>query len=76
MNRIIFFKLCEMLQTLRGLKSSRKMLVNEQVAMFLHIISHHLKNRVTKHHFNRFGETISKSFHNVLNVVICLQNVL
>ncbi|MFQ6624489.1 hypothetical protein Gotur_003316 [Gossypium turneri] len=30
MNRIIFFKLCEMLQTLRGLKSSRKMLVNEQ----------------------------------------------
>ncbi|MFQ6624494.1 hypothetical protein Gotur_003316 [Gossypium turneri] len=52
------------------------MLVNEQVAMFLHIISHHLKNRVTKHHFNRFGETISKSFHNVLNVVICLQNVL
>ncbi|MFQ6642880.1 hypothetical protein Gotur_017416 [Gossypium turneri] len=44
MNRITFSKLCEMLQTLRGLKSSRNMLVDEQVAMFLHIISHHLKN--------------------------------
>ncbi|PPD99267.1 hypothetical protein GOBAR_DD03700 [Gossypium barbadense] len=32
MNRIAFFKLCEMLQTLGGLKSSRNMLVDEQVA--------------------------------------------
>ncbi|MFQ6626040.1 hypothetical protein Gotur_005126 [Gossypium turneri] len=60
----------------RGLKSSRNMLVDEQVAMFLHIISHHLKNRVTKHHFNRSGETVSRSFHNVLNVVMRLRDVL
>ncbi|KAH1030763.1 hypothetical protein J1N35_042937 [Gossypium stocksii] len=60
----------------RGLKSSRNMLVDEQVAMFLHIISHHLKNRVIKYHFNKFEETNSRSFHNVLNAVICLQNVL
>ncbi|PPE02619.1 hypothetical protein GOBAR_DD00318 [Gossypium barbadense] len=76
MNRFAFFKLCEMLQTLGGLKSSRHMLVDEQVAMFLHIISHHLKNRVTKHHFNRSGETVSRSFHSVLNAVIQLQDVL
>ncbi|PPD97428.1 hypothetical protein GOBAR_DD05544 [Gossypium barbadense] len=76
MNRFAFFKLCEMLQTLRGLKLSRHMLVDEQVAMFLHIISHHLKNRVIKHHFNRSGETVSRSFHSVLNVVIRLQDVL
>ncbi|MFQ6658475.1 hypothetical protein Gotur_027729, partial [Gossypium turneri] len=76
MNRFSFFKLCEMLQTLKGLKSSRHMLVDEQVAMFLHIISHHLKNRVIKHHFNRSGETVSRSFHSVLNVVIRLQDVL
>ncbi|KAH1031456.1 hypothetical protein J1N35_043630 [Gossypium stocksii] len=76
MNRITFFKLCEMLQTLGGLKSSRNMLVDEQVAMFLHIISHHLKNRVIKHHFNRSGETVNRSFHNVLNVFIRLQDVL
>ncbi|PPD70354.1 hypothetical protein GOBAR_DD32770 [Gossypium barbadense] len=76
MNRFTFFKLCEMLQTLGGLKSSRHMLVDEQVAMFLHIISHHLKNRVIKHHFNRSGETVSRSFHSVLNAVIRLQDVL
>ncbi|KAG8497411.1 hypothetical protein CXB51_008771 [Gossypium anomalum] len=76
MNRTTFFKLCEMLQTLGELKSSRNMLVDEQVAMFSHIISHHLKNRVIKHHFNRSGETVSRSFHNVLNAVIRLQDVL
>ncbi|KAG8490390.1 hypothetical protein CXB51_013698 [Gossypium anomalum] len=64
------------LVALGELKSSRNMLVDEQVAMFLHIISYHLKNRVIKHHFNRSGETVSRSFHNVLNAVICLQDVL
>ncbi|MFQ6640394.1 hypothetical protein Gotur_016726 [Gossypium turneri] len=59
----------------RGLKSSRNMLVDEQVAMFLHIISHHLKNRVIKHHFSRSGKTVSRLFHNVLNAVIPLQDV-
>ncbi|MFQ6656916.1 hypothetical protein Gotur_026816 [Gossypium turneri] len=44
MNRTAFFKFCEMLESIEGLKSSRNMLVDEQVAMFLHIISHHLKN--------------------------------
>ncbi|MFQ6657024.1 hypothetical protein Gotur_026874 [Gossypium turneri] len=56
----------------RGLKSSRNMFVDEQVTMFLHIISHHLKNRVIKHHFNRSEKTVSRSFHSVLNAVIRL----
>ncbi|MFQ6652966.1 hypothetical protein Gotur_024600 [Gossypium turneri] len=60
----------------KGLKSSRNMLVDEQVAMFLHIISYHLKNRVIKHHFNRSEETVSRSFHKDLNAVISLQDVL
>ena len=76
MNRTAFLKLCEMLESIGGLKSSRNMLVDEQVAMFLHIISHHLKNRVIKHHFRRSGETVSRAFHSVLNVVIRLQDVL
>ncbi|PPD83542.1 hypothetical protein GOBAR_DD19515 [Gossypium barbadense] len=76
MNRTVFFKLCEMLESLGGLKSSRNMLVDEQVEMFLHIISHHLKNRVIKHHFRRSGETVSRAFHSILNAVIRLQDVL
>ncbi|MFQ6643270.1 hypothetical protein Gotur_018240 [Gossypium turneri] len=55
---------------------NKNMLVDEQVAMFLHIIFHHRKNRVFKHHFNRSRETVSRSFHNVLNVIIRLQDVL
>ncbi|MFQ6645470.1 hypothetical protein Gotur_019099 [Gossypium turneri] len=76
MNSITFFKLCEMLQILGGLKSSTNMLVDEKVAMFLHIIFHHLKNRVIKHHFNRSREIVSRLLHNVLNAIICLQDVL
>ncbi|PPE00443.1 hypothetical protein GOBAR_DD02539 [Gossypium barbadense] len=76
MNRTAFFKLCEMLESIGGLKSSRNMLVDEQVAMFLHIISHHLKNRVIKHHFRRSGEIVSRAFHSVLNAFIRLQDVL
>ncbi|XP_052485651.1 uncharacterized protein LOC128040590 [Gossypium raimondii] len=76
MNRFVIFKLCKMLETLGGLKSSRNMLIDEQLAMFLHIISHHLKNRVIKHHLTRSGETVSRSFHSVLNAVIRLQDVL
>ncbi|KHG13397.1 histone-lysine n-methyltransferase, h3 lysine-36 specific [Gossypium arboreum] len=52
------------------------MLVDEQVKMFLHIISYHFKNRVIKHHFNRSRKIVNRSFHNVLNVVIHLQDVL
>ncbi|MFQ6666453.1 hypothetical protein Gotur_032794 [Gossypium turneri] len=52
------------------------MFVDEQVTMFLHTISHHLKNQAIKHHFNRSEETISRSFHNVLNALIHLQDVL
>ncbi|XP_052877425.1 uncharacterized protein LOC128284004 [Gossypium arboreum] len=66
----------QMCTVARELKSSRNMLVDEQVAMFLHIISHHLKNRVIKHHFNRSREIVSRSFHNVLNAAIRLQDVL
>lgn len=70
-----FFKLYEMLQKLRRLKSTRKLLVDEQVTMFLYIISHHLKKWVIKYHF-KIWKIISKSFHNVLNAVMHLQGVL
>ena len=70
MNRIAFFKLCEMLENIGGLRPTRNMTIDEQVAMFLHIISHHLKNRVIRQNFQRSGETISQYFHNVLIAVI------
>ena len=56
MNRLAFFKLCEMLENIGGLRPRRNMAIDEQVAMVLHIISHHLKNRVIKQNFQRSGE--------------------
>ena len=45
MDRRTFDMLCEMLIDVSGLKGTRNMLLEEIVASFLYILSHHLKNR-------------------------------
>ncbi|KAL8465036.1 hypothetical protein ACS0TY_034495 [Phlomoides rotata] len=72
MDRASFHKLCFILQSVCGLKSSRRVCVSEKVAMFLSILSHHTKNRCVKFAFKRSGETVSKHFHAVLNSVLRL----
>lgn len=76
MYRVTFDKLCHMLETIGGLKATKNMLVDEQVAMFLHILAHHVKNRVIQFEFGRSGETISRYFNVVLNATIRLQRLL
>uniref|UniRef100_A0A5B7AZZ1 DUF8040 domain-containing protein n=1 Tax=Davidia involucrata TaxID=16924 RepID=A0A5B7AZZ1_DAVIN len=76
MNRQAFNKLCYKLQTIGQLKDTKNMLIDEQVAIFLHIIAHHVKNRVTKFRFMRSGETISRHFNVALNAVIRLEGEL
>ncbi|PON87612.1 hypothetical protein TorRG33x02_166050, partial [Trema orientale] len=76
MNRQAFTNLCTMLETMGGLKASKYLQVDEQVAMFLHILAHHVKNRVIKFRFMRSGETVSKYFHNVLHSIIRLHEEL
>nr|KAJ0198669.1 hypothetical protein LSAT_V11C600316300 [Lactuca sativa] len=46
--------------------------IDEQVAIFLHIIAHNVKNRVMIGCFQRSGETISKIVTRVCNAVIRL----
>ncbi|GJX02662.1 ALP1-like protein isoform X1 [Tanacetum coccineum] len=46
MNRSTFVKLCGMLEMNGKLKASKYLKVDEQVAMFLYILAHHVKNRV------------------------------
>ena len=65
-----------MLETMAGLKDTKHMLVDEQVAMFLYILAHHKKYRVIKYQFRRSGDTISRHFHDVLHAVIRLQGEL
>ncbi|KAL8457177.1 hypothetical protein ACS0TY_035138 [Phlomoides rotata] len=65
-----FHKLCFILQSVCGLKCSRRVSVPEKVAMFLSILAHHTKNRCMKFAFKRSGQTVSKHFHAVLNRVL------
>ena len=76
MTRQAFTNLCLILETRGGLIASKYLQVDEQVAMFLHIIAHHVKNRVIKFRFMRSGETVSKYFHNVLHSIIRLHGEL
>ncbi|KAL8495980.1 hypothetical protein ACS0TY_019918 [Phlomoides rotata] len=72
MDRAAFHKLCFILQSVCGLKCSRRVSVSKKVAMFLSILAHHTKNRCVKFAFKRSGQTVSKHFHTVLNGVLRL----
>lgn len=72
MTRTCFNKLCHMLETFGGLRPTRNMDIDEQVAIFLHIVAHNAKNRVMICRFHRSGETISRCFARVCNAVIRL----
>nr|XP_043625400.1 uncharacterized protein LOC122596816 [Erigeron canadensis] len=50
------------------------MSVDEQVAIFLHMLAHNIKNRVIICNFYRSGETISRLFTRVCNAVIRLHS--
>ncbi|KAL5697334.1 hypothetical protein ACHQM5_030820 [Ranunculus cassubicifolius] len=68
-----FNRLCCRLKQL-GLKKNRSVTVKEQVAMFLHTVGHDLRNRINVLEFFRSGETVSRYFHIVLNVVLKMHN--
>ncbi|KAF7805285.1 protein ALP1-like [Senna tora] len=71
-----FDRLCSMLDEIGGLKPTKHMLVDEQVAMCLNVLAHHAKNRVIQWNFGRSGSTISKYFKAVLKATIRLHRVL
>ncbi|KAL9443757.1 hypothetical protein AB3S75_017021 [Citrus x aurantiifolia] len=75
MNRRTFGLLCELLRS-NGLKASGSLAVEEQVCMFLHTLSHHVKNRTIGSRVFRSGETVSRYFNLVLNRVLRLHDVL
>ncbi|XP_059634222.1 uncharacterized protein LOC132276683 isoform X1 [Cornus florida] len=68
-----FQNFCEMLIRDGGLRPTKRARVEEQVAKFLHIISHNVRNRTMSFFFCRSGETISRHFHSVLKAVISLE---
>ncbi|KAL8498316.1 hypothetical protein ACS0TY_021584 [Phlomoides rotata] len=75
MDRAAFSGLCDLLQTIGGLRNSKYVSVQEKVAMFFSILAHHTKNRSVKYQFKRSGHTVSKYFHSVLQCVCKLHSL-
>ena len=73
LNRAAFTKLCRMLKEIGGLRNTIHMLIDEQVAMFLHILAHHIKNKIMRGRFNRSAKVISRHFHRVLIALLRLE---
>ncbi|XP_039129644.1 uncharacterized protein LOC120265748 [Dioscorea cayenensis subsp. rotundata] len=69
MKRVVFFGLCDLLKSKGLLYNTLHVSVEEQVAMFLHILGHKVRNRVIGVNFLLSGETISRYFKHVLYAI-------
>ncbi|XP_054824887.1 protein ALP1-like [Prosopis cineraria] len=65
-------QLCEKLRNTGIIKDSRNATIEEQVAKFLHVLGHNVRNRTMAFFFSRSRETISRHFH-VLQAIISLE---
>jgi len=68
-----FIKLYERIREIDLVKDAYRSTVEEQVAKFLHIIGHSVKNQSVSFFFHWSGETNSYHFHNVLNEILMLE---
>ncbi|KAL6848265.1 hypothetical protein ACP4OV_022393 [Aristida adscensionis] len=66
MRRAPFFHLCDVLRHKNFLTDSIHYTVEEQVAMFLHVVGHNQRFRVIHQNFRRSVETLSRYFREVL----------
>ncbi|KAL1290786.1 hypothetical protein AAHE18_20G154400 [Arachis hypogaea] len=68
MEKHIFFQFCDELVE-QGLKCTRQMEVQKMVAMFLNTVSHGVGNRIIQKRFQHSGETLSRHFHELDQVI-------
>ncbi|KAJ4758600.1 nuclease [Rhynchospora pubera] len=73
MGPLAFLDLCRKLVIEGGLKPTRNASIEEQVAKFLYILGHNVRNRSICFFFRRSGESNCHHFHNVLNSLILLE---
>lgn len=74
MHKGAFFRLRDIIQEKCHLRGTFGVSLEEELVIFLHTISHHVKNRVMQHHFNHSGETISRHFNRMLNAIVGLHS--
>ncbi|CAK5264221.1 unnamed protein product [Mycena citricolor] len=70
MSKGIFKRLLLALTTHCGLRATKHVSREEQLAIFLRIAVTGIGNREHQERFQRSGETISKSFHRILNMLV------
>lgn len=71
-----FARLCTILRGTNQLQDNRNAFVEEEVVVFLYMLSHDTTNREVQIFFRRSGETISRRFHKVLQAIISLHDQL
>lgn len=69
MRRAPFFNLCNLFRERNLLRDTIHSSVEEQVAMFLHVVGHNQRFRVIHQNFRRSIETVSMYFREVLYAV-------
>jgi hypothetical protein len=69
MRRAPFFQLCNLLRERHLLRDSLHSCVEEQVAMFLHVVGHNKRFRVIHQNWRRSVETVSRYFKEVLYAI-------
>ncbi|XP_062089051.1 uncharacterized protein LOC133795613 [Humulus lupulus] len=69
MEKDVFIKLCNELETNYGFKGSKRMCALEILGMFLFTVGHGAGNRLTQEQFQHSGETVSRYFNKVLDVL-------
>lgn len=74
MDKCVFLQLCTDLENNYGLRGSRRMCVAEMLGMFVHILGHGIGNRLAQERFQHSGETVSRYFAKLLDIV-CLMAV-
>ena len=67
-----FINLCHQIRGTWMVKDAFRSTLEEQVAKFLHIVGHNVKNRSVSFFFHRSEETVSRHFHNVLKAILML----
>lgn len=72
MRKVVFHKLCANLRRRGLLVDTFHVTVEEQIAMFIHVVGHNWKNRSVGFEFYRSGETVSRYFNAVLDACVSL----
>ena len=74
MTRAPFFALCNLFRGRGLVRETSGCSVEEQVAMFLHVVGHNQRFRAVHQSFRRSIETVSRVFHQVLYAIGELRN--